>query len=88
MSTDAQVHELAGGEIVVWQEDSGAIMLKCKQKYDDPVELGEEEALELAPSPMVRSSPLWDPAPLRVLPAVEYVLGGFNQLPINPQISS
>lgn len=48
MASDAQVHELAGGEILVWQEKSGAIMLKAQQKYNDPVELGEEEALELA----------------------------------------
>ena len=48
MAADTKVYELAGGEIFVWQEDSGVIMLKVEQKYNDPVELGEEEALELA----------------------------------------
>ena len=48
MAADTKVYELAGGEIFVWQEDSGVIMLKIEQKYNDPVELGAEEALELA----------------------------------------
>ena len=48
MAADTKVHELAGGELLVWQEDSGVIMLKVEQKYNDPVELGEEEALGLA----------------------------------------
>ena len=48
MASDTRVHELAGGEICVWQEESGVIMLKVQQKYNDPVELGEEDALELA----------------------------------------
>ena len=48
MPADTQVHELAGGEICVWQEESGVIMLKTHQKYNDPIELGEEDALELA----------------------------------------
>jgi hypothetical protein len=48
MAADRQVYELAGGEVFVWQEDSGVIMLKVQQKYNDPVELGEEDALELA----------------------------------------
>ena len=48
MAADTKVYELAGGEIFVWQEDSGVIMLKVEQNYNDPVELGEEEALELA----------------------------------------
>jgi hypothetical protein len=42
------VYELAGGEITLWLEDSGAIMLKVREPFGDPVELGEEEALELA----------------------------------------
>lgn len=49
MTSDTQVYEIAGGEIFVWQEEkSGVIMLKVEQKYNDPVELGEEQALELA----------------------------------------
>ena len=43
-----RVYELAGGEITLWAEDSGAIMLKVREPFGDPVELGEEEALELA----------------------------------------
>lgn len=45
--SNSTVYELAGGEIVVWAEESGAIMLKVRQPFGDPVELGEEEALEL-----------------------------------------
>jgi hypothetical protein len=41
------VYELAGGDITVWAEDSGAIMLKVREPFGDPVELGEEDALEL-----------------------------------------
>jgi hypothetical protein len=47
MTEKAQVHELAGGEIAVW-DDNGVIMLKVCNEYKDPVELGESEALELA----------------------------------------
>ncbi len=43
------VFKFAGGELVVWlQEESGSICLKSSNKYNDPVELGEEEAVELA----------------------------------------
>jgi hypothetical protein len=45
--SNSTVYELAGGEIIVWAEESGAIMLKVQQPFGDPVELGEEEALEL-----------------------------------------
>jgi hypothetical protein len=41
------MQEIAGGEIVVWAEDGGPIMLKVVQKYGDPVELAEHEAEEL-----------------------------------------
>lgn len=47
MTEKPGVHELAGGEIAVW-DDNGAIMLKVCNAYQDPVELNEEEALELA----------------------------------------
>ena len=46
MSTN-QVYELAGGDITVWTEESGAIMLKVREPFGDPVELGEQDALEL-----------------------------------------
>jgi len=41
------VYELTGGEILVWAEESAAIMLTVQQPVGDPVELGEEEALEV-----------------------------------------
>lgn len=46
MSTN-QVYELAGGDVTVWAEESGAIMLKVREPFGDPIELGEEDALEL-----------------------------------------
>jgi hypothetical protein len=42
------VYELAGGEITLWAETAGGIMLKVRQPFGDPIELGEAEALELA----------------------------------------
>jgi hypothetical protein len=47
MTEKPEIHELAGGEIAVW-DDNGVIMLKVCNEYKDPVELNEEEALELA----------------------------------------
>lgn len=46
MSTDP-IYELAGGDINVWV-DNGVIMLKIREPYGDPIELNEEQALELA----------------------------------------
>ncbi len=47
--TDAAgVHRIASGDIAVWLDDSGSICLKVLEKYGDPVELSEHEALELA----------------------------------------
>jgi hypothetical protein len=45
--SNSTVYEFAGGEIVVWAEESGAIMLKVRQPFGDPVVLGEADALEL-----------------------------------------
>ena len=42
------IYELAGGDITVWAEESGAIILKVREPFGDPIELGEEDALELA----------------------------------------
>lgn len=39
--------ELAGGDIILWAEDGGPIMLKVTEKYGDPVELADHEAQEL-----------------------------------------
>jgi len=41
------IYELAGGDITVWAEESGVIMLKVREPFGDPIELGEEDALEL-----------------------------------------
>lgn len=47
--SDNSVHELAGGDLAVWRDEAGSIMLKVRERrYNDPVELSEEEALELA----------------------------------------
>lgn len=43
-----RVYELADGEIDVWVDPGGAICLKTRSKFNDPIELGEHEALELA----------------------------------------
>ena len=45
--SNSTVYELASGDISVWAEEAGAIMLKVREPFGDPVELGEEEALEL-----------------------------------------
>ncbi len=41
-------YEFAGGEICVWLDNSGVICLKSRNKFNDPVELAEHEALDLA----------------------------------------
>jgi hypothetical protein len=42
------VHQLAGGEIALWIDAAGVIHIKTKNEYNDPVELNDEEALELS----------------------------------------
>jgi hypothetical protein len=42
------VHELAGGDITLWIDAAGIIHIKTKNEYNDPVELNDEEALELS----------------------------------------
>jgi hypothetical protein len=46
----ADIHELAGGQVVVWIDPgpSGGICLKLENKFNDPVELADHHALELA----------------------------------------
>lgn len=44
----SNVHEVANGEIVVWQETGGPIMLQSTNRHGDPVELAGHEARELA----------------------------------------
>ena len=50
MSADQppRVYELAGGEIDVWVDPGGAICLKTRNQFNDPIELAEHEALALA----------------------------------------
>lgn len=48
MSSEATVHKIAGGDVVVWVDDGGAICIKTTDKFNDPVELAEHEALALA----------------------------------------
>jgi len=43
----SKLHELLGGEIVVWV-DSGTICIKLNNTYGDPVELSDDGAIELA----------------------------------------
>ena len=45
---EQKVFEIADGDIDVWADESGAIFLKVRTKFDDPVELGERDALALA----------------------------------------
>jgi len=46
--SDELIYKLASGDITVWRDNSGAIMLKVREPFGDPLELAEHEALELA----------------------------------------
>jgi hypothetical protein len=48
MGTKVKVHQVASGDIAVWADHGGCICLKVRNEHRDPVELSEEEALELA----------------------------------------
>lgn len=48
MGTKVKIHEAASGDIAVWADQGGPICLKVCNQHRDPVELSEEEALELA----------------------------------------
>jgi hypothetical protein len=41
------MYQIAGGEIVLWADNDGPIMLKVMEKHGDPVELADHEAQEL-----------------------------------------
>lgn len=47
---DHKVYKFEGGDICMWMEKNGTIMLKAVDPISgtDPVELGDEEAKELA----------------------------------------
>ena len=42
-----RVYEMAGGDVDVWVDPSGAICLKVRTDSNDPVELAEHEAIAL-----------------------------------------
>jgi hypothetical protein len=42
------IYEIAGGDVTLWLDDCGSIMLKVREPFGDPLELNEHEALELA----------------------------------------
>jgi hypothetical protein len=44
---EPDVFELSGGEVVVWADPAGSVMLKIVSSHGDPVELGEGEVDEL-----------------------------------------
>ena len=45
--TLTEVHEFAGGDLVLWSVD-GTVHIKTTNKYNDPVELSDQESLELS----------------------------------------
>lgn len=44
---NSQVFKMASGDISVWIGEGGGICLRLNTTFNDPVELGEEEALQL-----------------------------------------
>jgi hypothetical protein len=48
MADSIELHKMASGDLVVWLDSSGTICLKTLEKHGDPVELSEDEALQLA----------------------------------------
>lgn len=42
-----RVYDVASGDIGVWVDPGGAICIKLRTKFNDPVELAEHEAIEL-----------------------------------------
>jgi hypothetical protein len=47
-SKPKDVFEIASGDVYCWAEAGTSVMLKAVTAYGDPVELGSEEAIELA----------------------------------------
>jgi hypothetical protein len=45
---ETRVYDVAGGEVAVWAELDGVIALKVTNKHNDPAELTDGGALELA----------------------------------------
>lgn len=47
MNTEIKIHELSGGELEVWADPCGSVMIRINSKYKDPLEFGEGEVQEL-----------------------------------------
>ena len=47
MTEQRTVYKIAGGDVVLWSVD-GTIHIKTMNKYNDPVELTDEDAVELS----------------------------------------
>lgn len=45
---ESKIYELADGEIYVWVDPGGAICLKVRNEFNDPVELTEPQAMDIA----------------------------------------
>ena len=45
--TQPPVHEFAGGDVVLWSVD-GTVHIKTINKHNDPVELSEQDSVELS----------------------------------------
>jgi DNA replicative helicase MCM subunit Mcm2 (Cdc46/Mcm family) len=43
-----ELFKIAGGDLVVWLDAGGSICIKTVDKFNDPVEMAEHEAMELA----------------------------------------
>ena len=47
MSAESTIYKIAGGDIVLWSV-AGSIHIKIVNAFNDPVELNEDDALELS----------------------------------------
>jgi hypothetical protein len=47
MSAESAVYNIAGGDVVLWSVE-GTIHIKTVNAFNDPVELNEDDALELS----------------------------------------
>lgn len=48
MKKNSDIHELADGDVRVWINEGGAISLKAVDSHGDPIELSEDEAMEIS----------------------------------------
>lgn len=47
-SNGVQVFQIADGEVLVWVDPGGAVCLKTINKFNDPIELSEDDAILLS----------------------------------------